>query len=129
MPRRKQRLKVPETRVGAEDLPRMRLLAVLRQGKGDGVAVLLPARHLREKLVARLVLDLQPLLGHERVGGVAPVVRQALGVPGLLAPGAVEERRGLVEIAHAEGGGARGRGWARASRPGRGRTRPGRRAG
>ena len=89
-----------------EDLPNPLFLALLGRDKHDGVAGLGPGGGLPEEIPAGVLLGREPVLGEERIGGIAAVGDQALRIPGLTRPRrrlprAPEDRAGLVQVADA----------------------------
>ena len=74
-------------------------LAFLGHHAGHVVAGLPPRRDLEQEFAPGILFDAEPLLRHERIVGIAAVVHQALGVPGLLVRHAVEERARLIDVA------------------------------
>ena len=68
----------------------------------------MPAGHLLEEPLARLLLDMQPFMSHKRDVRVTSMVGEALGVPRLFALDAIEECGSLVEVTDGNGSGAAG---------------------
>ncbi len=103
-----------------EDLADAFFIGFLWRDNGEPRALGVPAREERKKIVARLLLRAEALLGDEVVGRVVAVVGEAFGVPGYFGEGGggmpaesrgfrrVEERGGLVDVGKGVEGGDTG---------------------